>query len=128
VTDHVTCPHCGDVFDARRDLAAHMAHSADSEHPEESYAQARTAMNKRISAGQEGPDNPLLHVPDSEPRQVPRCPDCGNMTERVGSGLRFSGTQNGDEVTGTTDETTRVCHECDVIVDGDDDMIIKNVK
>jgi len=128
MTDSTACPHCGDVHDSRRDTVAHMAQKDDSEHPEESYAEARTALNKRISAGQEGPDNPLLRVPDSEPREVPRCPECGGMTERVGSGLQFSGVKDGDKVAGTTDESTRVCHECDVIVDGDDDMVIRNVK
>jgi hypothetical protein len=119
------CPHCGDVFDARRDTASHMTHKADSDHPEESYAEALSALNKRLSAGQEGPDNPLLRVPDSSPRSVPRCPECGGMTERVGSGLMFKGVKEGEKVTGTTDDGTRVCHECDILVD--DETVIRNV-
>jgi len=128
MTDSTACPYCGDVHDSRRDTVAHMAQKGDSDHPDETYAQARTALNKRISAGQEGPDNPLLRVPDSEPRQVPRCPECEAMTQRVGKGLEFSGVQEGEKVTGTTDSGTRVCHECDIIVDETDDVIIRNVK
>lgn len=72
------------------------------------------------------PENPLLGGP-SRRGTVETCPDCADTLDRLGDGMRFSGTVEGKEMSVTTDRGDLGCESCGLIK-SESGTVIRNVE
>lgn len=142
MTENATCPGCGVPFPKAGDAASHAYQKGDSQHPWDSYEEALEAVDSEEENHQKAPgsddddpddppgvapggddlegepDNPLLEHPSYNSGGSKSCPSCGGEMTRPGKGMVFTGTMEGNRVSGRTDESDHYCETCDIVQDG----------